>query len=347
MISLIVVNYRSAALAVEAIRSARASSRRPLEVVVVENSVDESEAAMLRGVADTVVVPATNTGYGGGINLGRKACSGDILIACNPDVVFGEDAVNALAGALASPGAAVAGPALFWDRDHRWMLPPADEHSLRQRLDQVLASRSSPWFRWRDRRRFRARVTFWSLAASTRVPAISGAVMAIRTADFDAIGGFDERYALYFEETDFLRRVRRAGKQVVYVPSARCRHLYNQSAGIERHQAGQRYAQSEKLFLQKWYGWAGRALAGLERQTQATADLASTGPMEITGADLVAEASPLPTFVTAAGHFPGPGPLEIPKEVGESYRGDTLFLRIVDRRTARVMASYVLRGLIE
>ena len=59
MISLLVINYRSAALAVEAARTARAASSEPLDVVIVDNSLDQREAEALRGVGDALVVPAT------------------------------------------------------------------------------------------------------------------------------------------------------------------------------------------------------------------------------------------------------------------------------------------------
>ena len=120
----------------------------------------------------------------------------------NPDVRFAAGAIDALAGA----GAAVAGPALFWDDAHQWLLPPAELHTRAEVLDRTLASRWRGWAVRRDRRRVRARIAFWRLARTTRVRAISGAVMAIRAKAFDEAGGFDQRYRLYFEENDFLRR---------------------------------------------------------------------------------------------------------------------------------------------
>ena len=60
MISLLVVNYRSAALAAEAIRSARAATAAGLHVVVVDNSCDDAEAERLRPHADVLLTPAHN-----------------------------------------------------------------------------------------------------------------------------------------------------------------------------------------------------------------------------------------------------------------------------------------------
>ena len=320
-VSLLVINYRSASLAADAIRTARASSSRPLQVVVVDNSVDAAEAEALRNVADVLIAAPRNLGYAGGINAGRRAADGDVIIVSNPDVRFGEDAIDR----LVEVDAPVAGPALFWDDAHQWKLPPAELHTRAEVIDRAFASRSSAWARRRDRRRFLDRVAFWSLDRPTRVRALSGAVMAIRASAFDAVSGFDERFQLYFEENDFLRRVR---GDVLYIPAARCRHLYNQSAGASS-EAASLYAQSERLYLRKWGG-------GFAKRLERSSAL-PLGEYEATSEeDVVTEASPLANFETAAGHF-GSDVADVPDDIWDSYRGDVLHLRTVERRTGRVL----------
>jgi N-acetylglucosaminyl-diphospho-decaprenol L-rhamnosyltransferase len=320
-VSLLVINYRSSALAAEAIATAREASSRPLQVITVDNSVDPMEADALRGVADIVVVSPRNVGYAGGINAGRKSCDGDVIVVSNPDVRFGANAIDQLVEA----NAAVAGPALFWDDAHRWMLPPAELHTRGEVIDRVFASRSRAWARRRARRRFLARVAFWSLDRTVRVRAISGAVMAIRASAFDAAGEFDERFPLYFEENDFLRRVR---GDVLYVPSSRCRHLYNQSAAGSP-EAAPLYARSEQLYLHKWGGAFAKRFEGA---------LQPAAPDGGDDADVVFEASPLANFETAAGTFSRVA--DISDDIWSTYRGDVLYLRTVDRRTGRVLRSW-------
>jgi GT2 family glycosyltransferase len=322
-ISLLVINYRSSALAVDAIATARAASSRPLQVIVVDNSVDATEADALRPVADIVIASPRNLGYAGGINVGRRSCDGDVIVVSNPDVRFGEQSIDRLVDA----NAAVAGPSLFWDDAYRWMLPPAELHTRREVIDRVFATRSRTWARRRERRRFRQRVEFWSLDQTIRVRALSGAVMAIRASAFDAAGGFDERFPLYFEENDFLRRVK---GDVVYVPSARCRHLYNQSAAGSA-EAASLYARSELLYLRKWGGALAKKFEGSLQSSSAGEGRESS--------DIVIEASPLATFETAAGHFGGDF-ADISDDIWSTYRGDALYLRAVDRRSGRVLRSW-------
>jgi N-acetylglucosaminyl-diphospho-decaprenol L-rhamnosyltransferase len=344
MTSLVVVNYRSSALAIDAIRTARAATAQPLQVVAVDNSCDAAEADALRPHADVVIAAETNLGYAGAINRGRRSCDGDAIVVSNPDVTFAPHAIDRLVEQL-DERTAVAGPALFWDDAHTWLLPPGDRNTGWEKLDEILATRSHVWQEQRDVRRFRKRLAFWSLTAPTRVATLSGAVLAIRTRDFDDLGGFDERFRLYFEETDFLRRVT---KRIVYVPAARVRHLYNQSAASSM---GELYAESERKYLEKWNGpWAAGTLLGtrasrpLVRRRPAAESETLSGPAGGTPAfrvgDVVYEASPLEDFATAAGHFPQNAEVDVPVDVWRSLKDPVLHLRVVDRKTGAVLAKY-------
>lgn len=57
------------------------------------------------------------------------------------------------------------------------------------------------------------------------VPAVSGACMMMRRQDFDALGGFDERYFLHVEDLDICRQARRQGGKVIFHPRAELLHF--------------------------------------------------------------------------------------------------------------------------
>jgi GT2 family glycosyltransferase len=249
-------------------------------------------------------------------------------VISNPDVLFAPHSIDLLANAL-DRKTAVAGPALFWDDAHRWHLPPGDLLTAREKLDQVLASRSAKWRAQRDDRRFAARVAFWSLTDTTPVRILSGAVMAVRAQDFDVLEGFDERFPLYFEETDFLRRVGAHRKRIVYVPEAKVRHVYNQSAAQTADLAAARYAESEWKYLEKWNGpWLARTMKRFEKsggQAILPVPLPDRDRQDCLSSTIITEASPLQSFETAAGHF---GYAEdIPPEVRASMASAPLYLR--------------------
>lgn len=329
-VSLIVISYRSASLAIDAIRSTRNATTLPLQVIAVDNSVDPKEAEALKPHADVLIAPAENLGYGAAINRARKSADGDVLLVANADVMFGPRSIDLLADADAD----MAGPALFWDNAFTWLLPPSDLHTTADAIDVALASNFPRWARSRDRHRIRKRIAFWSLMEPTPVPAISGCIMSIRRAAFDRLGGFDERFHLYFEETDFQRRLRSG---IVYIPAARCRHIYNQSAGVSDF-APSEYAKAEAQYLAKWR--TPRWIKSLERPRPATKFAPLNGGIPIERSGLLVESSPLPSFETAAGHFAREGSVALPDDVWRAYRGDTLYLRVVDPATARPLRTY-------
>jgi hypothetical protein len=211
-----------------------------------------------------------------------------------------------------------------------------------------MASRSVPGALHRSKRRFLERVAFWRATSPLRVGAVSGAVMAIDRDAWRRAGKFDERYRLYYEEIDFMRALAREGLELRYVPSARCRHIYDQSAaGGDEHRG--KFGESEMLYLEKWHGPAVRLLRLLEFGSVLTPRpsvllLPSEAiPVPAPAGNFVVEASPLESFDTAAGHFPEDGEPRVPGEVWESFRGETLFVRVVEAQTGREVTRGVLR----
>jgi GT2 family glycosyltransferase len=79
-----------------------------------------------------------------------------------------------------------------------------------------------------------------------------GACMILRKTVLDAVGGFDERFFFFFEETDLARTVRQAGREVFFVPAARIVHDQGQSAG---HGARSRilFYRARYQYLKKWH----------------------------------------------------------------------------------------------
>lgn len=341
--TLLLINFRSADLTRRAIQSARASSSDPLEVIVVDNS-RETETLGSVG-AELVIASPRNLGFAGGINLGATRANGDVLIIANPDVVFQSEAIDRLADSLRGD-VGMSGPRLSWDEAGEWIMPPAESHGRGAKLSEALSTRWRGWNARRARQRLRRRMEFWSLNAPARVDAISGAVMCLRRDTLKMLGGFDERYPLYFEEIDFMRRLRRRGSAIEYQPAARCRHLYNQSAG-QTTGAQTSYVASEEIFHRRWSGgWfvslVGR-IAVAPIGSEPLADGTSLGVRIDQPETVLIEASPLRNFDVAVGHFPRTREVVVPSEIWRDYRGEHLYLRVVDRNSLEVRREYAFR----
>ncbi len=337
--TLVVVNYHAAEMARRAIETARAASSTPLQTIVVDNSGDPAERERVaQAGADLVIEAADNPGYGEGANRGRAAAEGEVLIVANPDVVFAPGSIDRLAAAIGREDVVMSGPRFVWDAAGAWLLPPPELPTRMREVGRVLAGRSDAWRRawWRRRRASRAR--FWRSEMPTRVEALSGAVLCIRTDAFDRAGGFDPRFRLYFEEIDLMARLRAAGGSLLHVPEATCRHLYNQSAGRTRG-AASLYVESEFRFLAKWYGerFARWALSRREPLPSPVrfASAPAGSPISLPAGDWLVEASPAADFSTSAGTFSAGGPLRIPPEVLESLHGGPLFVIATDLDSGR------------
>jgi GT2 family glycosyltransferase len=340
--SLVIVNFHSAELTRQAIESARHASVTPLQVIVVDNSLDRDEQKRLSVIeADRVIVSDTNSGYAGGINQALPHCTGDSIVISNPDVRFGPAAIDRLIEALQGD-VAVSGPKFVWDEAGNWLLPPAEMAGRWSKESELLALRSRRWRALRSRRRLRRRITFWRMEGPAHVPALSGAVMALRRELFDQIGTFDERFPLYFEEIDFMRRARKAGRSLIYEPRSVCRHLYNQSGALN--------PESENLFLQSELAyhekWSGRSFAGRlvrargGRRGNVELPLVSGKvvlPPGVAPESILIELSPLADFSTAVGHFPREREVDVPPEVVASYGGESLYVRMVSLRKLKTL----------
>ncbi|HEX5052292.1 MAG TPA: hypothetical protein VFZ65_11000, partial [Planctomycetota bacterium] len=89
---------------------------------------------------------------------------------------------------------------------------------------------------------------------ATDVDCVSGCVFLIRGSVLAELGGFDERFFMYFEEADFCERVRRAGHRVRWLPDASFAHV----GGLSANQAALRtfvaFRESCLLYHAAWHG---------------------------------------------------------------------------------------------
>ena len=210
-LTLVVVHYHTpelARVAVEGLLQLARVERVALELVVVDNGSDERGRAVLRSLAQAPSVrllePGRNLGYAGAANLGLREGAGAVLGVMNPDVVVLPGCLRTLLAELAA-GAGVAGPLFHWDEGRRMLIPPAEP---RGRLVELLYTlgrfpRLAPIARRHWRRHARRH---WLAREALPSTALIGALLTFRRDAWQVVGGFDEGYRLYFEETDWLVR---------------------------------------------------------------------------------------------------------------------------------------------
>ena len=341
VISAVVVSYRSgarAARALETLRRDAAASELSLETIAVVNSLDAGEARALESAADRVLVPGRNLGYAGGLNAGLLAASGEVLVLSNPDVLVRPGALLALAGAARS-GLAAAGPAFFLDEGETIHMPPAEEpHPFalaRRRLAGTPAA-----FRRGLRRAMQAADE--AAGGGTRaVRAMSGALVAVSRETLERAGPFDEGYALYYEENDWQRRLRKLGGALLRVGAARVVHAYNQSARLEPRAAAW-FAASERRYFTTHFG--ARGAAALDALASGATATPPPAPLEGGALRLSTPAAIALSPVADFGSFAfvpraKAGAWRPPDDVRAGFGSATWYARAVDLATLAVVAE--------
>ncbi len=192
-------------------------------VVVVDNAVPPGRARRVLGAEPGVeiVEPGTNLGYGSGANRGAGACTAELLVVCNPDVVVDREALVHLVDALDSDrGVGLVGP-LVLERDGTRYPSTRRFPSLLDGAGHALAGLLAPNNRFTRRYRMEDE----NPAETAKVDWVSGSFMLLRRSVFEDLGGFDEAYFMYGEDVDLCWRAHMAGWGVAYVPSAHITHL--------------------------------------------------------------------------------------------------------------------------
>jgi N-acetylglucosaminyl-diphospho-decaprenol L-rhamnosyltransferase len=250
----VVVNYNAKAHLLACVESLFEAGVGP--VVVADNgSSDGSELALLERFPAVVWAPTGgNLGYGLAANVGAKRLRTKFLLVCNPDVVLGRGAVEALRRALeARPELAVAGPRIVdADGEHypsARRFPGLFEAMGHAFLGQF--SEHNPFtrrYRMHGEDPFRARDVDW----------VSGSCFMVRREAWEAVGGFDARYFMYMEDVDLCWRLRQAGWAVAYEPAAEVVHV--KGASTDRHP----YRMLLAHHVSMW-AFARRRASGMER----------------------------------------------------------------------------------
>lgn len=212
------------------------------EVWVVDNASGDDSAAMVaeRHPWATLLALEENVGYGAAVNLVAERTSTAFVAAANSDLRLESGALSALlAAADADTGAGAFAP--------RLLLPGgATQHTVHPFPTVGLGLLLSTGLAWRPPIARRLPMEgFWDAGAARRVDWAHGALLVVRRAAWDAVGGFDPEQWLYAEDLDLCWRLAQAGWPTRYVPEARVQHAVSAATGT-RWDAQERAVRSQR-----------------------------------------------------------------------------------------------------
>jgi GT2 family glycosyltransferase len=253
LVDVVVVSYNSRATLRECV--APLAGTPGVRVIVVDNASPDDATDTIADLDATVVHSGRNGGFSFGCNVGAAAGDAPYVLLLNPDARLAPEDLQRLVGALEGDRtAAVAGPVIVEEdgspAPSQRRFPTLSStlaqalfvHRLVPRLDELIhdpAAYDAPG------------APDW----------VSGACMLIRRSVLAELGGMDERFFLYCEDTDICRRVWDAGHRVRFAPAARARH----SGGASGDRSGLRpvLAASRVAYARKHRGRLAAALEAL------------------------------------------------------------------------------------
>jgi GT2 family glycosyltransferase len=229
-ISIIIVNYKSKGLTLSCLKSIKEADWGGLshEIIVVDNNSHEYLGDILSWQYPDVsyIQAGSNLGMGGGNNLGIAKAKGKYIVVMNPDTLAISNVFKKLFDYMeANQAVGVVGPKQFnpdksvQDSCFRWhsLLTPLYRRTF---LGSMFGQKDLKHFLMTDFDKKTIREVDWLL----------GSFLFMRSSALRQVGGFDDRFFLYFEDTDLCRRFHKAGYKVVFNPEASIIHNHNRAS---------------------------------------------------------------------------------------------------------------------
>jgi len=285
-LSIVVVSWNTRALALRCLAAAQqaasgfsSATGTPVELVLVDNGSSDGTADAVRAALPSVRIVALprNRGFAGGANAGCAAAGGDLLLLLNSDARVDASALIACWRHLdAHPRTGVVGPQLLHEdgrlQNSAHAFPAWIDELVPGFVIDLVAPRRRPAKRWVG-------------TAPIAVDAVQGAALLVRRTVLDAVGGFDEGYFFYLEETDLCWRARRAGFGVDLVPAARVVHASGASSKRVAAIASRiEYHRSLYRFLRAHRGVGTSRLAAAVRTLRGAVTVAGLAPAALVSA---------------------------------------------------------------
>jgi len=218
-------------------------------VLAVDNGSTDGSADAVRQRFSGVELLALerNFGYAGGNNAGFRHAmqkNPEYVVFLNNDTVVAPDAVARLTAVLRDDSdAGIAVPEIFYmdDPDRIWYAGGVVRLGLGLVRHEGIRELYGPAYARRKETGY-----------------ATGCCIAMRSLDFERLGGFDERFGMYCEDVDLSLRVRKAGLTVICEPAARVWHRVSASYGSSMHPRKIVRKSAAMLYLmRKHRAWSG------------------------------------------------------------------------------------------
>lgn len=268
-LSIIIVSWNTRDLLDACLRSVLTeaeSAGLEVEIFVVDNASSDQSVEMVRRCypSVTLIENQHNPGFAGANNQALILAHGRYSLLLNPDTVVLPGGLSALVGFMDEHPEAGAAGARLLNADGSLQPSCSPEPTLGREawrlfhLDTLQPRGAYNMYEW-------------STVEPRQVDVVQGAAMIVRSAVVQQVGMLDDSYFMYSEEVDWCTRIRRAGWQIYWTPTARIIHYGGQSS---RQIADAMFLQLYRGKVQYFHKHTGQMTTGAYKFVLACATLA-------------------------------------------------------------------------
>lgn len=252
-LSIIIVSYKVKELLLNCLHSVHENrDGLDLEVIVVDNSSEDGSVEMVRELfpETKLVENKQNLGFAHANNQGFFQSNGRNILFLNPDTVVLPDAFKKTVRFIDQhPEVGVVGCKIFNPDGSLQYSCRSFPNLLNYFFESTFLYKIFP----RNRIVGKFYMTHFDYDQTREVDVVLGAFLLIKREVLKEVGGFDERFFIYSEETDLCYRVRKAGKKVLFYPGTEIIHYGGSSTSLNSMGMVQQEHKSRFLFMRKHY----------------------------------------------------------------------------------------------
>lgn len=213
-----------------------------------DDSVEHARSEFSEKLPIEIIVNPENLFFSAGNNVGIKRAiewGADYVLLLNNDTIVPPSLIKELVDFLeAHPKGGIAGPMIHFAD------PPGTIWGAGGMVNLWWGLVRHRGIRLIDKGQF---------SEAAMVDYVSGAAMMARSSVFSTLNMLDETFPMYYEDTDFCFRARKAGWEIWYVPTSPMIHLVSVAAGgqASRFKISRRFSAGMRFFARhaRWYQW--------------------------------------------------------------------------------------------
>ncbi len=227
-VSFVIVTWNSENHIKDCLASVKSLSYPLKEIIIADNGSSDKTLSVIKENFPEVKILTFphNPGFGFACNRGAEISKGDILFFLNPDTKILSDELSKAVDFVSSNEKSVLGFKLLWENgkfQDSYARFFSVFHSVLELFEFHYYFGKNPFNRY-------VNYDFKVFDKIAEVDWVVGAAFMIGKDFFKNIGGFDEKFFMYFEENDLCRRARKEGGKVFFFPYMEVIHYRGASA---------------------------------------------------------------------------------------------------------------------